>query len=152
MTIALIAAGTIALLLIVALALRGSSKAKYSARPVLSRPEQVFYYQLKKALPDYEILAQVPFGRFLTTKGGSKSERNSKWYSARQKIADYLVCNKDMSIAAAVELDDKSHNKEKDHNRDQILREAGIPTLRWNVKQLPTENEIKIRLQETLRA
>lgn len=115
---------------------------KYHAKKPLTNPEQIMYFKLKKALPEHEILAQVPFSRFLYTKGGTKEENWTLNSKARQKISDFLICNKDFSVIAAVEIDDSSHNKTKDEQRDEILKQAGIPTIRWNVKQLPTEQQI----------
>ena len=50
----------------------------------------------------------------------------------RQKVADFLVCRRDFTIAAVVELDDRSHrNKhEQDKARDEVCKQAGLLVFR----------------------
>lgn len=59
---------------------------------------------------------------------------------------DFLICQKDSSIIAAIELDDKTHNqesrKEADTKKDKALESANIRIIRWNVKAIPDSEEI----------
>ena len=71
-----------------------TKNAKFSAKIPLSKPEQILYYLLVRALPNHIVLAQVAFSRFLKTTGGSKKENYGKFATARQKVADFLICNK----------------------------------------------------------
>jgi very-short-patch-repair endonuclease len=61
--------------------------------------------------------------------------------------ADFVVCNKDASIVAVIELDDTSHNTEKrqqaDAKKDKALTAAGIKIHRWNVKNIPNGEAIQ---------
>lgn len=129
---------------------KAQNRSSYRATPVMSAPEQVMYFRLKKALPAYEVLAQVPFGRFLRTRGGTRKENFSHMARARQKVADYLICKKNFEVIAAVELDDSSHNQTKDAARDKILSSAGIPTIRCHVRNMPSETEIQEIVSELL--
>lgn len=122
---------------------KNSSKSKYYAKRPLSQPEQAMYWKLIKALPEYVVLAQVNFGSFIYTKGDTSKENYINFNKMKQKRADFLICGKDFKIIAAVELDDSSHNKEKDEKRDKALMETGITTIRWSVGNLPGEKEIK---------
>lgn len=116
--------------------------ALFHQKTPLTIEEQKLYWKLKKALPDYEILSQVSFNAFIVTKGDNQKERHAKHNTARQKVADFLICDRGFNVIAVIELDDKSHNKEKDEKRDAMLKEAGIKTQRYRVKQLPTDEEI----------
>jgi Protein of unknown function (DUF2726) len=80
----------------------------YAKKP-LSQPEQVLYFRLIEALPDHIILAQVQLSRFLGVKKGHKSQ---SWLNRINRMsADFVVCNKDSSIVAVIELDDATHQK-----------------------------------------
>jgi very-short-patch-repair endonuclease len=61
--------------------------------------------------------------------------------------ADFVVCNKDSSIIAVIELDDESHEREirktADSKKNKALSDAGISMVRWQVKMLPDEPKIK---------
>lgn len=119
------------------------SKSKYYSKRPLTQPEQTMYWKLIKALPEYVVLAQVSFSGFIYAKNGRPKENYIKFNKIKQKRADFLICDKSFKIIAAIEVDDSSHDKEKDERRDKALIEAGIPTIRWNVGNLPTEEKIK---------
>ncbi len=60
-----------------------------------------------------------------------------------QKIADFVVCEpQTMKVLAVVELDDRTHNAERDAKRDTMLLSAGYRTLRFPSKRKPSEAEI----------
>ena len=144
MTITLVA--TIIALVLIGLVLlkkKPETNAKFHPKRPLSEPEQILYWKLKTALPDHVVLPQIAFSRFLYTKGATSKENFRKFGSGRQKVADFLICNKSFYILAIVELDDSSHNPQRDDARDEILKEAGLKLFRWKVGQMPTENEIK---------
>jgi very-short-patch-repair endonuclease len=55
--------------------------------------------------------------------------------------ADFVVCNKDSSIVAVIELDDATHQKEDrqaaDAKKDKALASANVRVIRWQVKAIP---------------
>jgi hypothetical protein len=116
----------------------------YQCKP-LSAPEQVLYFRLVEALPDHIILGQVQLSRILKVKKGSNAQA---WLNRINRMsADFVVCNKDASIVAVIELDDTSHNTEKrqqaDAKKDKALTAAGIKIHRWNVKNIPNGEAIQ---------
>lgn len=115
---------------------------QYKAKTVLTPSEQVLYWSLRKALPDYVVLAQVAFSALM-----EPNIRNGKYFwqlfgRISQKRADFTVCDKAFRIVAIIELDDNSHDSAKDQERDAVTESAGIRTIRWNVNKMPTEEEI----------
>lgn len=121
-------------------------------KPLLSEPEKVLYHRLVKALPEFTVLAQVQLSRFLVIKGtnGVQAIRNR----IDRKSVDFLICHRDFSIRAAIELDDKSHertrHKARDADKSAALAAAGVELIRYNVKQLPSEQDIKARFTADL--
>lgn len=119
----------------------------YAKKP-LSKPEQILYFRLTEALPEHIILAQVQLSRFLGVKKG----HNYRSWSNRinRMSADFVVCNKDSSIVAAIELDDASHQKPDrqaaDAKKDKALQAAEIKILRWQAKAMPDVSAIKAAL------
>jgi very-short-patch-repair endonuclease len=49
--------------------------------------------------------------------GGSDRENFRKRLMARQKVADFLVCDQTFQVIAVVECDGMSHDGEKDRKR-----------------------------------
>ena len=111
--------------------------------PLLSVPEQDLYRRLVAALPDHVILAQVAFSQMIKVEGGERKENFGKFATARQKVADFVVCDKSFKVVAVVELDDSTHSREKDERRDAIIHEAGSKTIRWRTANRPTTEEIR---------
>ena len=119
----------------------------YQRKP-LSAPEQVLYFRLVKALPDHIILGQVQLSRLLGVRKGNNAQA---WLNRINRMsADFVVCKKDSSIVAVIELDDATHTAEKrlqaDAKKDKALASAEIKVHRWHVKAIPDEAQIKATL------
>jgi very-short-patch-repair endonuclease len=126
----------------------GEEEWPFYAKKPLTQPEQVLYFRLSKALPDHIILAQVQLSRFLGVKKGNNFQA---WYNRVNRMsADFLVCSKDSSIVAVVELDDASHERRDrqsaDTKKDKAFSSAGIRVVRWQAMALPDEVTIKAAL------
>ena len=116
----------------------------YAKKP-LTQSEQILYFRLLNALPEHIVLAQVQLSRLLGVKKGNNFQ---SWNNRINRMsADFVVCSKDSSIVAVIELDDASHEREDrkaaDAKKNQALNSAGIPILRWQAKMLPDESTIK---------
>ncbi len=129
----------------------GSEIWPFYAKKPLSPPEQILYFRLIEALPEYIILAQVQLSRLLGVKKG----HNSLSYLNRinRMSADFVVCNKDSSIVAVIELDDSTHEKADrqaaDAKKDKALEAAEIKIIRWQAKSMPDISTIKSALLVT---
>jgi very-short-patch-repair endonuclease len=77
-------------------------------------------------------------------KGFSFREWNNR---INRMSLDFVVCLKDSTIAAVIELDDKTHEKasriEADAKKDRALSSAGVALIRWQVGALPDEAAIR---------
>jgi len=111
----------------------------YAKKP-LSQPEQILYFRLVQALPDHIILAQVQLSCLLGIKKGNQNRQG--WLNRINRMsADFVVCNKDSSIVAVIELDDATHEREDrqaaDAKKDKALGSAGVQIVRWQAKAIP---------------
>lgn len=119
----------------------------YVKRP-LSQPEQVLYHRLIRALPDHIVLAQVQVSRVLGVKKGSNFH---EWNNRINRLSyDFVVCGKDSTVIAAVELDDKSHESsaraKTDEKKSKATADAGLRLIRWHVRSMPNEEAIRSEL------
>lgn len=86
------------------------------------------FFRLTQAFPNHIILAQVQFSQLLGVKKGYNYQ---SWLNRINRMsADFVVCNKDASIVAIIELDDATH-----HRADR--RAAEIRVIRWQAKSIP---------------
>ena len=117
----------------------GDAPWPFDAKTPLSEPEQVLYFRLVQALPQHVILAQVALASLLSVK---KNHDARAWIRRISGMsAAFVVCNKDFSIVAVIELDDEAvASKDQiaaDANKVQALEATGIHIIRWQVKSMP---------------
>lgn len=117
----------------------------FYARRLMSAPEQVLYFRLVEALPDRVVLAQVQLSRIL---GVQKGANQQSWLNRISRMsADFVICTRDATVVAVVELDDASHDRADrqaaDAKKDKALASAGIPVVRWPVKAIPDAAAIR---------
>lgn len=122
----------------------GDTPWPFYAKKPLSSPEQVLYFRLCKALPEHIVLAQVSLSRILGVKKGNNF---GEWFNRINRMsADFVLCSKDSTVVAVIELDDASHDKADrqlaDAKKDKALVSAGIRLVRWNVRSIPDEKAI----------
>jgi len=115
-------------------------KYQYKQKALMTENEFEFFNRLVQALPNYYVFPQVSMGAVLQGDGPNKMASRGTF---AQKIIDYTICNKQGKIIAIIELDDKTHVKEKDEKRDNMLTQVGYRTIRFNSKSKPSIEEIK---------
>src|SRR6266550_4527355 len=138
---------------IIAFVLRSKSSASdgtwpFFAKKLLTAPEQILYFRLLKALPDHIVLAQVQLSRMLGVKKGSDFQ---SWLNRiSQMSADFVICGKDATVLAVIELDDTSHQSDRrkaaDEKKAHALSAAGIKLVRWQARDLPDDATIRSAL------
>jgi hypothetical protein len=119
-----------------------------AAKPLLSRPEQVLYGRLVRAFPGHIVLAQVALSQLLVvTRSEARGHAQSVANGFRQLVADFVICAPDFKAEAVIELDDRSHDRskqrERDQRKDRFLQAAGIRIVRVGVANLPSEAELR---------
>jgi hypothetical protein len=117
-------------------------------KKVLTPVEQQLYQRLLRAFPDHVVLAQVSFSQLV---GVNKGENfTAIWNRYNRLTADFVLCRRDFSVAAVIELDDRSHDnparQDADRRKAAICEAAGIALHRLNVNPLPNEADLRALL------
>jgi Protein of unknown function (DUF2726) len=128
-------------------------ESKFKAKAFLTTNELEFLGRLESAVPEFRFHAQVSMGALLdpavSRKDGKMFFRLRGMFS--QKIVDFVAQNRiDGSIVAIIELDDLTHNGEKDVKRDAMLTCAGYRIVRWHSKTKPEIAAIRAELMPFL--
>jgi hypothetical protein len=112
---------------------------EYISKLPLTRTEFLFYCKLRKALPDYIILAQVQMASFLTPK--IRQYQKGHWQQKQQvlmKSVDFLVIDQNKNMTA-IELQDWTHKRpdreKSDEFKRHVLKTAGIRLLEYHAEQ-----------------
>lgn len=125
-----------------------NSEPEFKAKAMLTPNEIEFLNRLESAVPEFRFCPQVAMGAILNPN----VHRQSKDYMRlrgkfAQKIIDFVAQDrKDGSIVAVIELDDRTHDNEKDEKRDAMLASAGYRIVRWNSKNKPDVESIRNQL------
>lgn len=125
----------------------------FVAQTPLSQVERILYDRLVQTLPDLVVLAQVPLSRFLRVRLGQPWR---EWQDRiGRKSIDFLICDRDFAIIAAIELDDRSHDRaarvRSDATKNRALAAAGIPLVRWRATALPGSGTIRALVDDIRR-
>lgn len=116
-----------------------------TAKRPLTPFEEKMFFALTAALPECIVLAQVSFQALLDTPKLAYRNRFNR------KAADFVICSKQLTPIAVIELDDASHNTKanQDADRDAMLRNVGYQTIRY--RKIPTAEQIKADIENALR-
>jgi hypothetical protein len=122
---------------------KNRSEHDFRKKKPLTENEELMYWRLVKAMPHHLILTRVSLPSILSA---SNAEARSL---ISQKTLDFLVCERDFTIVAAIELDDKSTSRSKkrtDETKKFALDKAGIKLIKWRSGALPNDSEILSRV------
>jgi hypothetical protein len=127
--------------------LRQDDIVPYNAKSVLTEPEQVLFFRLVDAFPGLVVIAQVQMSSFLSVSSHAGRWRQVYLNRILRKSADFLICNKDFSVFAAVELQDRTHDRpdrrKSDEFKRSVLSLAGLRLVEFHVSKLPSVEDIR---------
>ena len=114
------------------------------AARVLTVAERQAYDLLRRAMPGFLVLAQVPLSRFIRVPS-----RHSyvDWLQRVGSLsADLLLCDAGSRVLAVIDIRSptESERSRRRHERmTRVLRKAGIHVLPWREDALPTAAEVR---------
>ena len=122
---------------------------KFKSKTLLTGNELEFLNRLELAIPEWRFHAQVAMGAILDPTVARQDAK--AYFRARgmfsQKIVDFVAQNRtDGAIMAIIELDDKTHNADKDLKRDAMLTGAGYRVVRYQSRTKPNGASIRADL------
>lgn len=106
----------------------------YKAKPLLTRREYQFYRLLRQEADRHGLLIcpKVGLKDLMAVSAGRSYMRYFRLIA--QKHVDFVVCDQNLNILFAVELDDSSHDtknaRKRDHFKNRAFRAAQIPLKR----------------------
>jgi hypothetical protein len=118
----------------------------YFGKKPLAESERELYARLREAMPECVVLAQVALSSLVETK---EKGRIKPWFNRiAQKSVDFVLClPQDFTVVAVIELDDRTHQRadrrKADATKDEALKIAGHPILRFKVREMPSVEQIR---------
>lgn len=130
-----------------ALSAKHQPVAGFVQKKLLTPNELHFFKRLQVAAgATYLVLPQVGLGALIDTilpEGNPHREFERRKFVG--KLLDFVVADaQTLQVRFVIELDDRTHNKLKDANRDQFLLQAGIKTLRYESTAKPSVEQLQV--------
>jgi len=121
------------------------------AARVLSITERQAYELLKRAMPGYLVLGQVPLSRFVRVPA---RHSYAEWLQRVGSLsADLLICDSGSRVLAVIDIRSpgESTRARRRHERmGRVLRAANIRVHEWREGQLPTVAEVRHAMAHVL--
>jgi hypothetical protein len=137
---------------------KGVARHIYEAVPLLTPAEQSFFGVLQQATgPGYKIFAKV---RLADVVHPVRNASRSGWQSAFNRITgkhvDFVLCHaQTLCVLAAIELDDRTHQRFERGIRDSLvdaaLADASIPVLRVQAAHAYSLAQIRQQIESLIR-
>lgn len=123
---------------------------RFKAKAFLTANELEFLHRLEQAVPELRFHAQVAMGALLDPVVTRKQDWRMHLSARRQfsqKIVDYLAQHRESGkVVAIIELDDRTHDTDKDRKRDAMLGQGGYRIIRWQSTRKPDAAAIRAAL------
>jgi len=114
------------------------------ASRILTINERQAYDLLKRAMPGFLVLAQVPLSRFIRVPS---RHSYAEWLSRVGSLsADLLLCDAGSKVLAVIDIraQQESERARRRHERmARVLRSAGVHVFDWREGELPSATEVR---------
>lgn len=106
----------------------------YAPKHLLTKREYKFYLLLKEVADEYQYIICPKVGVKDLLAVTDRKQYMKYFHKIAQKHIDFVICDKDLYVLFAIELDDSSHAtrdaKKRDHLKNKAFAAAGIPLKR----------------------
>jgi hypothetical protein len=125
-------AAIVVFLAILATTKRGIGTLPVRAAPLMTKRERIVCAMIERAVPHARVHAQVSMGAILRpARGFDRSRSTSVRNRFSSKRVDFVLEDRASGgIIAIVELDDRTHDRSADRQRDRMTARAGYLTIR----------------------
>jgi hypothetical protein len=116
------------------------------ARRAFSHAEGLLWARVNAALPEQVVLMSVPLTRFITVRQAGGLGRNQR--KLEPLTVDLALMRTDGTVSAVVILEDGENvlTRRQAKLRRKLLERAGIKTVNWTLKPLPSAEVIARQL------
>lgn len=118
---------------------------------VMTAQERQAYELLRRALPGYMVLAQVPLSRFVRVP---TRHSYTEWLQRVGALsADLLVCDSGSRVLAVIDVraaEESARSRRRHERLGRVLRAAGVRVHVWREGQLPSASDVRSTLAHDL--
>lgn len=118
---------------------------RFRKRSLLTGGELDFFFRLREALPECIVCPQVAIAALIEPTGVGPSRQQAQSRLDGKRVG-YAIYDEEMQLLAVVEYEHRSRIKRSDAARDAWFASAGIRTVRFPARRLPSEGQIRSRV------
>ena len=126
--------GVLLVILLLIILYRKKNYYPYAAKPILTKREYGFYLILREVADEHHCLICPKVGVKDLLAVTDKKQYMKYFHKIAQKHVDFVICDQNLYVLFAIELDDSSHEtkdaKKRDRLKDKAFAAAGIPLKR----------------------
>ncbi len=126
--------GVLLVILLLIILYRKKNYYPYAAKPILTKREYSFYLILREVADEHHCLICPKVGVKDLLAVTDKKQYMKYFHKIAQKHVDFVICDQNLYVLFAIELDDSSHEtkdaKKRDRLKDKAFAAAGIPLKR----------------------
>lgn len=126
--------GVLLVILLLIILYRKKNYYPYAAKPILTKREYRFYLILREVADEHHCLICPKVGVKDLLAVTDKKQYMKYFHKIAQKHVDFVICDQNLYVLFAIELDDSSHEtkdaKKRDRLKDKAFAAAGIPLKR----------------------
>ena len=116
----------------------------YKPKKVLNGDEEKFFLLLRQSIPEgFFVFPHVSMRALIETNHWDF------WAPFNLKRVDFVVCDAALNIVCVVELE--GENKKRHLRRQKMLKTAGVHVLRYNLKDEPETEQIRLNIDAILK-
>lgn len=115
----------------------------YRAKPILTRREYSFYLLLQREASRRGLIICPKVGVKDLMEVTSRKHYMKYFRQIAQKHVDFVICDRELRVLFAVELDDGSHDTEEAKKRDQF-KDRAFKAARIPLKRIRNFNEAAV--------
>lgn len=115
---------------------------RFRKKAMLTGGERDFYFRLRNALPECHVCPQVAVSALIEPAGMGKVRQRAVSALGGKRVG-YAVFDEELELLAVVELAHRSRPTHMEKAREACLASAGIRTVRFQAKRLPSEAKIR---------
>lgn len=116
--------------------------ARFRPRPIMTGTGLEFMFRLQRALPECTVCPQVAATSLLEPLGVGHVRKAALGRIVGRRVG-YAVFDEEMNLIAVIELDHRPRLTRREAECEAYFRDAGIMTLRFHPKRMPSEAKIR---------
>lgn len=115
---------------------------RFRRRSALTGSDVEFFSRLRQALHDCIVAPNVAVSALIEPVGGLAVRRDGGRRVQGQRVG-YAVFDEDLNLLAVIDLRHRERRSRGEAERDKFFASAGVKTLRFHAKRLPTPERIR---------